>query len=54
MPCPPHSTPELNVACAEGEPHALVEQLLSLGALRGARQVSTIDGCGWTGPTASA
>jgi len=25
-----HSTPELNVACAEGEPHALVERLLAL------------------------
>ncbi|MFM8610745.1 MAG: phosphomannomutase/phosphoglucomutase [Burkholderiaceae bacterium] len=42
-----HSTPELNVKCAEGEPHALVAQLVGLVA--GARfdapaQVSTIDG----------
>ena len=27
-----HSTPEINVACAEGEPHALVERLVALAA----------------------
>jgi phosphomannomutase len=32
------STPELNVACAEGEPHAVVEQLVAAGPLRCARQ----------------
>lgn len=40
------STPELNVACAEGEPQQLVAQLISLGTTRFAApaQVSTIDG----------
>jgi phosphomannomutase len=40
-----HSTPELNVACAEGEPHRLVAQLMTLGQQVAApAQVSTIDG----------
>jgi phosphomannomutase len=41
-----HSTPELNVACAEGEPHTLAAQLQSMAASRFAApaQVSTIDG----------
>ena len=43
-----HSTPELNVACAEGEPHAVVEKLVALSATNPAfvspAKVSTIDG----------
>lgn len=39
-----HSTPELNVACAEGEPHAVVEQLLTLARFEAPAKVSTIDG----------
>lgn len=43
-----HSTPELNVACAEGEPHAVVERLVMLAnehpALGLPAKVSTIDG----------
>ncbi len=40
-----YSTPELNVACAEGEPHRLVEQLMARTAVFAApAQVSTIDG----------
>ena len=40
------STPELNVACAEGEPQQLVAQLIAQGTSRFAApaQVSTIDG----------
>ncbi len=39
------STPELNVACAEGEPHRLVEQLMAQTARFAApAKVSTIDG----------
>ena len=39
------STPEINVACAEGEPHALVAQLQSYaGQFAAPAQVSTIDG----------
>jgi len=40
------STPELNVACAEGEPQQLVAQLIAQGTARFAApaQVSTIDG----------
>lgn len=37
------STPELNVACAEGEPHRVVEQLLARANFAGA-EVATIDG----------
>ncbi|MFT3815517.1 MAG: phosphomannomutase/phosphoglucomutase [Acidovorax sp.] len=41
-----HSTPELNVACAEGEPHRLTAELqaLAAGAFSAPAQVSTIDG----------
>ncbi len=39
------STPELNVKCAEGEPHALVEQLVErAGSFEAPAQASTIDG----------
>jgi len=39
------STPELNVACAEGEPHALVAQLQNkAGQFAAPAQVNTIDG----------
>jgi phosphomannomutase len=39
-----HSTPELNVRCAEGEPHALVEQLVARASFAPPAEVSTIDG----------
>lgn len=43
-----YSTPELNVACAEGEPHAVVDQLVALArvhpALAAPAKLSTIDG----------
>ncbi len=41
-----HSTPELNVQCAEGEPHALVAKLVAgaEGKDFGGAKVSTIDG----------
>ena len=38
------STPELNVKCAEGEPHALVEQLVKAAKFDAPAQVLTIDG----------
>ena len=38
------STPELNVKCAEGEPHVLVEKLIQLAAFAPPAVVSTIDG----------
>ncbi|MFD0667114.1 phosphomannomutase/phosphoglucomutase [Ramlibacter sp. MAHUQ-53] len=38
------STPELNVACAEGEPHALVERLVAGATFAAPAEVSTIDG----------
>jgi len=38
------STPELNVTCAEGEPHALVDQLVRRAAFDAPAVVSTIDG----------
>jgi phosphomannomutase len=38
------STPELNVRCEEGEPHALVEQLVANAVFEAPAQVSTIDG----------
>jgi phosphomannomutase len=38
-----HSTPELNVACAEGEPHALVARLQAEARFPGA-ELTTIDG----------
>jgi phosphomannomutase len=39
-----HSTPELNVACAEGEPHAVVEKLIALAHFDAPAKLSTIDG----------
>jgi phosphomannomutase len=38
------STPELNIPCAEGEHHALVEKLRQTAKFDGAREVITIDG----------
>lgn len=38
------STPELNVPCAEGEPHGLVEQLVKTATFAAPAVVSTIDG----------
>ncbi|MES2936616.1 MAG: phosphomannomutase/phosphoglucomutase [Pseudomonadota bacterium] len=38
------STPELNVQCAEGEPHRLVEQLVQTAKFDAPAEVSTIDG----------
>ncbi|MDP2018963.1 phosphomannomutase/phosphoglucomutase [Hydrogenophaga sp.] len=38
------STPELNVACAEGEPHAVVEKLVAMARFDAPAKVSTIDG----------
>ncbi|MCX7946204.1 MAG: phosphomannomutase/phosphoglucomutase [Hydrogenophilus sp.] len=39
-----HATPEINLKMAEGEPHALVEQLQARGTFPGASEVLTIDG----------
>ena len=38
------STPELNVRCAEGEPHALVERLVATARFPAPAEISTIDG----------
>ncbi|HSV61299.1 MAG TPA: phosphomannomutase/phosphoglucomutase [Variovorax sp.] len=38
------STPELNVACAEGEPHAVVEELTRRASFPAPAKVLTIDG----------
>lgn len=38
------STPELNVACAEGEPHAVVEALIKAAHFAAPAKVSVIDG----------
>src|SRR6516225_4211251 len=38
------STPELNVKCAEGEPHAVVDQLVRTAKFEAPAKVSTIDG----------
>jgi phosphomannomutase len=38
------STPELNVACDEGEPHRVVDALVKLAAFEAPAQISTIDG----------
>ncbi len=38
------STPELNVRCEEGEPHAVVEQLVATARFDAPAEVSTIDG----------
>jgi phosphomannomutase len=39
-----YSTPELNVKCAEGEPHRLVDQLVKEARFPAPAEVSTIDG----------
>ncbi len=39
-----HSTPELNVACAEGEPREVVARLIATTQFPGALEVNTIDG----------
>lgn len=39
-----YSTPELNVKCAEGEPHALVAELVDQARFAAPAEVSTIDG----------
>jgi len=38
------STPELNVRCEEGEPHALVDRLVAIARFDAPAEVSTIDG----------
>ncbi len=38
------STPELNVKCAEGEAHVLVDKLMATPAFEAPAQISTIDG----------
>jgi phosphomannomutase len=39
-----HSTPELNVPCAEGEHHRVVQKLREQAQFDGATEVITIDG----------
>jgi phosphomannomutase len=39
-----HSTPELNVPCAEGEPQAVVQKILATAKFPGALELVTIDG----------
>lgn len=39
-----YSTPELNVACADGEPHRLVAELQALARFAAPAEVNTIDG----------
>jgi phosphomannomutase len=39
-----HSTPELNVACTEGEPHAVVQKLVASAKFDAPARLSTIDG----------
>lgn len=39
-----YSTPELNVKCAEGEPHRIVDQLVKEATFHAPAEVSTIDG----------
>ncbi|MEY5100990.1 MAG: hypothetical protein RJA36_3709 [Pseudomonadota bacterium] len=39
-----HSTPELNVACTDGEPHRLVGELQALARFDAPAEVNTIDG----------
>ena len=39
-----YSTPELNVKCAEGEPHGIVNQLVAQADFAAPAEVSTIDG----------
>ncbi len=39
-----HATPELNVACAEGEPHRVVAELQRVARFDAPAEVSTVDG----------
>ncbi len=39
-----HSTPELNLPCPDGEPHAVIEKLRATASFPGARELITIDG----------
>ncbi len=39
-----HSTPELNVPCAEGEHHRVIERLREVARFEGADEIITIDG----------
>ncbi len=39
-----HSTPELNVPCAEGEHHSVVEKMREVSRFEGASELITIDG----------
>jgi phosphomannomutase len=39
-----HNTPELNVACEEGEPRELVKKILDTAKFPGASEIITIDG----------
>ncbi len=39
-----HSTPELNVPCAEGEHHSVIDKLREVASFDGARELITIDG----------
>jgi phosphomannomutase len=39
-----YSTPELNVACAEGEPPVVVEKLKASATFEGRHEITTIDG----------
>ncbi|RMX03514.1 phosphomannomutase/phosphoglucomutase [Corticibacter populi] len=39
-----HSTPEMNIVCAEGEPHQLVAELVGKAQFEAPAKVSTIDG----------
>jgi phosphomannomutase len=39
-----HSTPELNVICAEGEAHAVVDKLIQQVSFAASAKISTIDG----------
>jgi phosphomannomutase len=39
-----YSTPELNVACVEGEPCKIIQKLLTSAKFKGAQEIITIDG----------
>jgi phosphomannomutase len=39
-----YNTPELNVACKEGEPREVVQKLLDTAKFKGAKEIITIDG----------
>lgn len=39
-----HATPEVNIACAEGAPHALVARMVERAQFDAAAKISTIDG----------